>query len=235
MFCPKCNAEIPENSDCCPECATPVQQKNEQPAPTKNKKKTVVTVVICIAVFLVVAIASVVIYFVTDNNDHSNVDISLSEDVNAAPNPAYEKIFKDNKITEAKPNFDSKYISEFVSITDKGNIEKIAFGYNGNRVEYMSNYIYIDIEGFGAEEIKAVDEFCKKEYAKFEKEEFGKVTYDESPSGSFYEVRIEFSDLNKASNVRQLQEWGFVQSGLAWFISIDATEDGLLKRGYIKK
>ena len=146
----------------------------------------------------------------------------------------YDKIFYDRNIVHFSPEFPKLESASFAGANDEeGIVDCMEFGYTGDFVITMVETCYFSLEGCTEEDIALFDEDMRASYGEYEEHDFCKVAY--SITDSYYVLRLEYTDLNKPENCRQLDEWGMLDEGTSLIISLSQSEEGLLSQGYVKK
>ena len=146
----------------------------------------------------------------------------------------YDKIFYDRNIVHFSPEFPKLESASFAGANDEeGIVDCMEFGYTGDFVITMVETCYFSLEGCTEEDIALFDEEMRASYGEYEEYDFCKVAY--SITDSYYVLRLEYTDLNKPENCRQLDEWGMLDEGTSLIISLSQSEEGLLSQGYVKK
>ena len=146
----------------------------------------------------------------------------------------YDKIFYDRNIVHFSPEFPKLESASFAGANDEeGIVDCMEFGYTGDFVITMVETCYFSLEGCTEEDIALFDEEMRASYGEYEEHDFCKVAY--SITDSYYVLRLEYTDLNKPENCRQLDEWGMLDEGTSLIISLSQSEEGLLSQGYVKK
>lgn len=146
----------------------------------------------------------------------------------------YDKIFYDRNIVHFSAEFPELESASFAGANDEeGIVDCMEFGYTGDFVITMVETCYFSLEGCTEEDIALFDEDMRASYGEYEEHDFCKVAY--SITDSYYVLRLEYTDLNKPENCRQLDEWGMLDEGTSLIISLSQSEEGLLSQGYVKK
>lgn len=147
------------------------------------------------------------------------------------PGPSYEEIFSSRGIQDTSEITEMDAAS-YVAVFD-GVVEKQEFGYKKNTIHEIIHTIYYPIDGCTEEEKENLDAAFRENFASHEEQDFITVTYDEAMSGSYYVLKIHYTDLKQPVNVAVLNELGIVSGG-PW-LSMESTEAGMMENGYVKK
>ena len=146
----------------------------------------------------------------------------------------YDRIFYDRNIVHFSAEFPELETASFVRADDiEGVVDCMEFGYTGDFIITIAETCYFSLEGCTEEDIALFDEEMRASYGEYEEHDFCKVAY--SITDSYYVLRLEYTDLNKPENCRQLDEWGMLDEGTSLIISLSQSEEGLLSQGYVKK
>lgn len=146
----------------------------------------------------------------------------------------YDRIFYDRNIVHFSAEFPELETASFVRADDiEGVVDCMEFGYTGDFIITIAETCYFSLEGCTEEDIALFDEEMRASYGEYEEYDFCKVAY--SITDSYYVLRLEYTDLNKPENCRQLDEWGMLDEGTSLIISLSQSEEGLLSQGYVKK
>lgn len=121
--------------------------------------------------------------------------------------------------------------ASFVSKLDDGSILCSDYGYKDDVVIQMVETLYIPVAEYTDSQKTQLESSVKAEYAKFEELNCCNVKY--SMGTNYYTVTTTYSNLDKAQNYSELYQAN-VLSANTW-ISMSATESGLIAQGAVKK
>lgn len=260
-FCPNCGA--PLNGAPAPDPA-PSGYVPQPPQPAAKKSgipkvvSAVIAAVVGVTAFMLVRYVVIPEVFSGDSGTSSVVseteDSAVSKEESSASSagsssdPAesaetsssasslteYDKIFYDRNIVHFSAEFPELETASFVRADDiEGVVDCMEFGYTGDFIITIAETCYFSLEGCTEEDIALFDEEMRASYGEYEEHDFCKVAY--SITDSYYVLRLEYTDLNKPENCRQLDEWGMLDEGTSLIISLSQSEEGLLSQGYVKK
>lgn len=148
------------------------------------------------------------------------------------PNPEYEKIFTDCAIVDMPTMFPNLQSEAFVSLDEDGWIEKLEFGYSGDKVLEMVNTIYVPISDYTDEERQELDALMKESLAGCIGLDFCETTSD--IGNTYYKLSMHFSQLDEPDHVHALAEYEIVNAGIDE-VSMQQTTDALKDGGYIQR
>ena len=208
---------------------------SEYNAKGKRKKKGLI---ITLSIIAAVIVSIAVIGIIGDNlgGDNDNNPTLITEDMRPAAehNPEeYANIFGDTGIVHSETFVGMGTETEsYAKRNDYGRIECVDFAHVNGAVKQYIETVYEPCFGASEESIEAYINDCKAELAKYEKYDFITVTYD--VSDEYVTVKTRYKELDKKENLKALFELGIMDVE-ADVMSMLASENNILKEGYIKK
>lgn len=258
MFCSTCGKQIQENAKFCNYCGAQqgenlgtvsapkinehqqnvVDTQIRQPRKESKKKPNIIlTLIIVLGVFLLgkFVVAPLMTSDYNNNSDSQNNQIQIStensyETSAELPNPEYEEILEEAYIVHFKPFFNMETAS-FVMKQDNGTICCADYGYEDDVVGQWVETVYVPITGYTDAQKDTLENSMKSQYASLES--LSCCSVESEMGATYYSVTFTYSDVDKAENYTQLYNAGILQTNT--FISMSATEEGLLSQGFIKK
>ena len=225
---PQYNSSVPYNPN--GNLHPPVQTK-------KSSKGCIVAILIVVALFALIIVGSIIFAVVGFSDSTTSDDSSYSSDISAitdTPNAEYTAIFTDNNIIEAPAVFIGLDSRAFAIIDDDGMIEKMEFGYDGDKIKELVNTIYYPIGDYTDDVITVLDETFRETFAPAEELDCCTVTYEQT--ADYYIITVHSIDLNNISNLTKLSDAGVITyDGFAAYLSIDVTADNLTSQGYVER
>lgn len=167
-------------------------------------------------------------------------EIPSSEEIASEPevalptvNPDYEDIFLSRYIIDMPSLFFGLESDAFAIVTDEGIIEKLEFGYDGDVVKEMVDTIYFPFADYTDDQKAETENALKEAYAGIAAIDF--CTADYQMLGDYYRITFTFKGLDNADHVQVLSDVGMISTANVDYISMKASEEGLLSTGYVKR
>ena len=151
----------------------------------------------------------------------------------ATVNPEYEELFTSRYIVEMPPLFLMMDSAAFATVNDEGMIEKMEYGYKDDVVKEMINTLYYPISEMTEDQKTLLDSSVKEALASYTDLSFCEASFD--MGNSYYTVKLHFTGLDTAENVKALSDLGLVTGDTSGLISMKESETALLANGYIKR
>lgn len=256
MFCSNCRKQIPDNTKFCNHCGAQQQiventdseskitenQQNvtQQPKKTPKKKSNIfIVLVVVLCAFLVgkFVIAPSMVSDPTKDNDTSNQGSqSQQSTVNNggssvdSANPAYDAIFDDTYIVHFQTFFNME-MANFALKQDEGIICCSDYGYKDDVIKQWVETMYIPVSEYTDAQKMELENTMKTQFATIDALNCCTVTY--KMSTNYFTITCAYSDVDQAENYGELYTNGILQTNT--FISMSATETGLLNQGFVKK
>lgn len=249
----------PDNSQGFQPPMPPVNPAYQQPAPKKKKTGLIVVLVLCAVAFLGIIAVAIGIGFsatqyIMENQqvvedilgeelpdawadfapeDEFVVNEDVTQEVPAHFSTEFQKILDDCNLEFERFVFESHLdYSVYASLDTEGMVDIQEMGSEGDKVYEMYETILVPTTGFSREDIDGLDKNMRDSFAAYEELDFCLVDYYEIED--YYVVELYVWDLNNTDNLKKLQDLGFVQEGFVLYLSLSATEQGLLSTGYVK-
>lgn len=261
MFCQNCGKGIADNAKFCPHCgtvnntasnsynggqSTDTVAGNSSPAPQEKPKKKTKNIIIALVAMLVAGLVGKFVIapaLVSDYDENTTQKQTtnrfefeeIDDNVVTIVNPDYTSVFTDRYIVNMDTVFYGLDSNAYVMVYSDGMIEKLEFGYKDDAISEMVDTLYYPISEATEEEVVAIETTLKEYVSPLEELNFCEVSY--SKMGSFYSVVIKMEGLDNAENVNALSRTGidFGLTGSGSLISMEKTDEGLLRSGFIKK
>lgn len=225
---PQYNNSVPYNPN--GNLHPPVQTK-------KSSKGCIVAILIVVALFALIIVGSIIFAAVSFSSSSTSGDSSYSSDISAitdTPNAEYTAIFTDNNIIEAPALFLGLDSRAFAIIDDDGMIEKMEFGYDGDKIKELVDTIYYPITGLTEDVISVLDDTFRETFAPAEELDCCTVTYEQT--ADYYIITVHSTGLDSIANLSDLSEIDVITyDGFATYLSIDVTADNLTSQGYVER
>lgn len=225
---PQYNSSVPYNPN--GNLQPPVQAK-------KSSKGCIVAILVVVALFALIIVGSIIFAVVGFSDSSTSDDSSYSSDISVitdTPNAEYTAIFTDHNIVEAPAVFIGLDSRAFAIVDEDGMIEKMEFGYDGDKIKELVDTIYYPISGLTEDVISALDDTFRETFAPAEELDCCTVTYEQT--ADYYIITVHSIDLNNIVNLTELSDVGVVTyDGFATYLSIDVTADNLISQGYVER
>lgn len=260
MFCSNCGKRIPDNTKFCNHCGarqqiventesapktTENQQntadtQNQQPKkPPKKKANIIVVLVIVLCAFLLgrfVIAPAMVPDSGKDNDTGSQGSQSQQPTGNNSGasvdsvNPAYDAIFDDTYIVHFQTFFNME-MKNYALKQNDGIICCADYGYKDDVVKQWVETMYIPVSEYTDAQKTELENTMKTQFATIDALNCCVVTY--KMGTNYFTITCTYSDVDKAENYGELYNAQVLQTNT--FISMSATETGLLNQGFVKK
>lgn len=211
----------------------------------KSNKGCIVAIIIAVVVFALIIIGTVaIIAFGVANSDDTVVDSSYSDSLDDllgdsdttsdTPSAEFSSIFTDNNIVQAPYVFMGLDSRAFASVDSDGIIEKMEFGYDGDKIKELVDTIYYPTTDYTDDLLTALDETFKETFAPADELDCCTVSYE--TTANYYIITIHSTDLDSAVNLAALSDASVITyDGFATYLSMDETASNLASQGYVER
>ena len=213
---------------------------NQQP---KKKSNIILVLAIALCAFLLgkFAIAPSMLSDSDKNSSSTGVQSSQSQQLTesntdstvipvAVANPDYDAIFADTYIVHFQSFFNMQ-MSSFAAKLEDGSIYCADYGYGDDVVKQWVETMYIPVSAYTDAQKTELEATMKTQFAVIDDLNCSTVTY--KMSTNYFTITCTYSDVDKAENYGELYNAQILPANT--FISMSATESGLLEQGFVKK